>query len=139
MLFAVTINCLNRNGFFNDTDALQRCVQILKNYGCEISDLHYELQPFGMHNLHLHTAIASNKPIPLKDIYKKISKEGCHSKITQILSSGDYAIWRNYCRKSSYDIAYEYAESVRANNKDNMIERCNETRAHMRSPLPQKI
>lgn len=123
MLFAVTVNCTARNGFENDVLVLQACVEIMKRHHCEISDIHYELQPQGMHNLHFHTTIASDRPINFARLYKEFAELGCRGKITQLLSKEDFQIWKRYCQKENYDVAYEYAESVRS-DRYNLFKLC---------------
>lgn len=123
MLFAITIEKINRDGFENDRDAINACLNILmKNYKCEMGDdIGWELQPKGMHNMHIHTYVANDKKLPYVELYKKCLENNCKLWIKTIDSAEDFKIWKKYCKKEKYDLAYEYAESTRPNNRDDLF------------------
>lgn len=126
MFFAVTLKCNHRNGFPEDLDLLRRGIDYLK-FGFQdgtkkklpkltIYPYQFELQPQGIHNMHVHLCLET----------ERLDFSTTHYVMKQMDLNCDIQIiedhpgnWIKYCVKEKGDLAMDYAES-HSESRDNI-------------------
>lgn len=113
LYFAVTLKVNHRNGFNEDLQILRDGIKYILSTCTEqyIAPYKFELQPEGLHNMHVHILIGSTKPLKYKTIHDMFKQMDIHCHIKQIEHRQDAEIWLRYCNKYNGDLAYDYAES----------------------------
>lgn len=111
MFFAITLKLNRRNSFDNDVTSLRNAVTQVKSLGT-VSLYRFELQPKGLHNLHVHLCLQTEKPISYTWLHNVMKQRDINCDIHQLIADIDVFHWKKYCCKDWGDLAFDYAEST---------------------------
>lgn len=116
LYFAVTLKCNHRRTLEQDAQIIQDGLDLIYAMNGITSEgkfpYRFEIQPNGIHNLHIHTMIGSERPINYGKIHTSMKNLDLHCRIEQVHSKNDATIWLKYCNKNNFDIAWQYAETT---------------------------
>jgi len=115
--FKVTVTRNHRTNFDNDVLIIRMIIEAFKLKGFEFRQTGWELQPNGIHNLHIHSLCVTGfkKFIRYPELHDICKQLDCVLDIEEITTGIND--WVGYCKKEKYDLAYEYAESTRMTDK----------------------
>lgn len=115
--FKVTVTRNHRSSFDQDVLIIRMIMEYFRVQGFKFVVTGWELQPKGIHNLHIHALCTLPFRVFIKyaDLHNICKINDCVLDIEEIFSNINQ--WAQYCMKSKYDLAYEYAESTRLTDK----------------------
>jgi len=109
MFFAVTLKVQHRSNFEFEISSLRGAIEYLDQFGYIYPYL-FELQPEGLHLLHVHLCLDSQH-IDYKELHAIMKHYDINCDIHS-LPDEELRYWLPYCIKNHGDLAMQYAEST---------------------------
>lgn len=116
--FKVTITRNHRTSFDHDVLIIRMIIEAFKLEGFEFRQTGWELQPKGIHNMHIHSLCVTGfkKFLKYAGLHQICKRNDCVLDIEEIFT--DINKWVDYCKKEkNQDLAYNYAASTRMTDK----------------------